>query len=145
MRRREYHPGQRAGAPLHSAQQAGATTACFDSHRHRKKSVNRESVGCLYAFGRGVSKDEAEAVKWYRKAAEQGFADAQRNVGVMYAKGDGVVKDEVEAYKWMLLAGAQGEENAKKDIQIFERRLTPSQRAEGQKLAREFKARKTLP
>jgi TPR repeat protein len=30
----------------------------------------------------------AEAVKWYRKAAEQGDADAQNNLGWMYARGN---------------------------------------------------------
>src|SRR5438093_7332738 len=51
-----------------------------------------------------VAKDEAEAVKWYRKAAEQNVADAQYNLGVCYDSGEGVAKDEVEAYKWWLLA-----------------------------------------
>ena len=78
-------------------------------------------------------------MKWYRKAAEQGNAKAQYNLGWMYANGLGVAKDEVEAYKWWLLAGAQGNENAKKKIPLIEQNLTPSQRAEGQKLAREFK------
>ena len=35
---------------------------------------------------KGVSQDKAEAVKWYRRAAEQGIAKAQFNLGVMYAK-----------------------------------------------------------
>jgi TPR repeat protein len=32
--------------------------------------------------------DYAEAVKWYRKAAEQGDADAENNLGWMYARGN---------------------------------------------------------
>ena len=71
--------------------------------------------------------------------AEQGNAFAQYNLGLMYEYGSGVVKDEVEAYKWYLLSGAQGNANAKKGIEIIERVLTPSPRAEGQKLARETK------
>jgi len=93
----------------------------------------------MYDNGEGVAKDEAEAVKWYRKAADQGFANAQFNLGYMYANGRGVVKDEVEAYKWYLLAGAQGDEDAKKEIERIEGKLTPAQRAKGQKRAREFK------
>ena len=31
-----------------------------------------------YAEGRGVAKDEAEAVKWWRKAADQGHEDAKK-------------------------------------------------------------------
>lgn len=34
-------------------------------------------LGYLYHMGRGVAQDNAEAARWYRKAADQGFADAQ--------------------------------------------------------------------
>ena len=47
-----------------------------------------------------VPKDEAEAMKWYRKAADQGSAWAQRHIGDMYAKGLGVSPDDAEAQKW---------------------------------------------
>ena len=97
------------------------------------------NLGVTYSDGRGVVKNEVEAVKWYRKAADQGNAKAQTNLGYMYANGRGVVKDEIEGYKWYLLAGAQGDENAKKNISIIERAMPPSQRAEGQRLAREWK------
>ena len=32
-------------------------------------------------MGRGVAKDEVEAVKWFRKAAEQNYAQAQFFLG----------------------------------------------------------------
>ena len=35
------------------------------------------NLGVMYDNGRGVLKDEAEAVRWYRLAAEQGDADAR--------------------------------------------------------------------
>ncbi|MBR4388959.1 MAG: SEL1-like repeat protein, partial [Prevotella sp.] len=34
-------------------------------------------MGLCYENGTGVAKDEAKAVEWYRKAAEQGDARAQ--------------------------------------------------------------------
>jgi TPR repeat protein len=34
--------------------------------------------------------DCEEAVSWYRKAAEQGYAEAQFNLGIMYATGEGI-------------------------------------------------------
>ncbi len=40
----------------------------------------------MYDNGQGVPQDYAEAVKWYRLAAEQGYAYAQYNLGVMYDK-----------------------------------------------------------
>ena len=47
----------------------------------------------MYANGGGVLKlYEAEAVRWYRLAAEQGLASAQHNLGVMYDNGQGVPK-----------------------------------------------------
>ena len=103
------------------------------------------NLGNMYRTGQGVAKDEVEAMKWYRKAADQGNAPAQVNLGLMYANGQGVAKDEVEAYKWWLLAGAQGNEFAKENIPLIERDLTAAQRAEGQRLAREWKPRKELP
>ncbi len=33
------------------------------------------SLGVMYDLGQGVAQDDAEAVKWYRAAAEQGVAD----------------------------------------------------------------------
>ncbi|MDP6128458.1 MAG: SEL1-like repeat protein, partial [Planctomycetota bacterium] len=35
------------------------------------------SLGGMYEYGRGVEKDEKEAVKWFRKAAEQGYEPAK--------------------------------------------------------------------
>lgn len=61
--------------------------------------------------GRGVRRDEAEAVVWYRRAAE-GAADsarAQGKVGDMYARGRGVRRDEAEAYRWFLRAAENGD------------------------------------
>ena len=44
--------------------------------------------------------DEAEAVQWYRKAAEQGGDDAIRAMVRCYREGVGVVVDEAEASHW---------------------------------------------
>ena len=62
----------------------------------------------MYSNGLGVSKNEAEATKWVRKAAEQGFAEAQKNLGFMYFNGKGISKNEAEAVKWYRKAAEQG-------------------------------------
>ena len=54
----------------------------------------------------------AEAVKWYRKAAEQGDAVAQCNLGVMYTTGQGVSQNYTEAVKWCRKAADQGDAQA---------------------------------
>ena len=62
----------------------------------------------MYDNGEGVPQDYAEAVKWYRLAAEQGDALAQNNLGAMYDNGEGVPQDYAEAVKWYRLAAEQG-------------------------------------
>ena len=61
-----------------------------------------------YHNGEGVPKDEAEAAKWYRKAAEQGYAEAQCDLGLCYHKGEGVPKDKRESVIWYWKAAEQG-------------------------------------
>ena len=43
--------------------------------------------------GRAVSLDYTEAVKWYRKSAEQGWPAAQASLGLLYVGGVGVAQD----------------------------------------------------
>jgi TPR repeat protein len=71
-------------------------------------AVAQFKLGVCYADGEGVKKDEAEAVKWYRKAADRGNAEAQSKLGLCYANGQGLVKDNAEAVKWYRLAAEQG-------------------------------------
>ena len=61
----------------------------------------------MYYFG-GVAKDDRQAVYWYRKAADQGNANAQYNLGVMYENGEGVAKDDKQAVYWYRKAADQG-------------------------------------
>src|SRR5208283_4273101 len=65
-----------------------------------------------YGLGRGVAKDEVEAVKWYREAAEQNDTDAQSNLAVCYGLGRGVAKDEMEAVKLLRKAAEQNHPKA---------------------------------
>ena len=83
----------------------------------------------------GVPQDDAEAVRWYRKAAEQGFAPGQSNLGLMYARGEGVPKDYVLAYAWLNLAVAQEEKGAVKAKDVLRAHMTTDQIARAQKLS----------
>ena len=62
---------------------------------------------------RGVLKDDAEAVRWYRLAAGQGNARAQYSLGLMYYNGRGVIKDPVLAHMWYNIGAAKGYEMAR--------------------------------
>jgi len=59
-----------------------------------------------------VRQGHAEAVRWYRKAAEQGFAGGQGNLGVLYDHGQGVKQGHAEAVHWYRKATEQGLVNA---------------------------------
>jgi tetratricopeptide (TPR) repeat protein len=59
-----------------------------------------------------VSQDYAEAVKWYCKAAEQGYAKAQYNLGCCFANDNGVLQDLTEAVKWFRKSAEQGHADA---------------------------------
>ena len=63
----------------------------------------------MYNEGKGVPQNYKTAEKWYRLAAEQGYADAQYNLGVMHDTGQGVPQDYKTAIKWYTLAAEQGD------------------------------------
>ncbi len=68
---------------------------------------------------RRIAADDAEAVKWYRKAAEQGDAYAQYNLGFMYDNGEGVPRDYAEAARWYRKAANQGEADARFNLGVM--------------------------
>lgn len=61
-----------------------------------------------YDTGKGVTRDGAEALKWYKCSAEQGNAISQFNVGSKYFDSNDVKKDYNEAFKWFLKSAEQG-------------------------------------
>jgi tetratricopeptide (TPR) repeat protein len=73
-------------------------------------------VGYLYLY---VS-EYPQALEWFRKAAEQGNANAARYLGDMYDGGWGVPKDHDAAIAWYRRAAAAGDETAKDRLQSFE-------------------------
>jgi len=93
------------------AQQSEADRKLLADIRAKAEKGDAQSqydLGNAFAVGRlGVAKDEVEAVKWFRKAAEQNYADAQYNLGCCYCKGQGVAKDEAVAVKWFRKSAEQ--------------------------------------
>ena len=70
------------------------------------------SLGTLFANGKGVLKDEPEAVRLYRLAAGQGYDPAEDALARMYLAGRGVAKDDAEAAKWFRIAADHGNANS---------------------------------
>ena len=92
----------------------------------------------MYYRGYGVPKDSAEAARWWRKAAEQGHANAQSKLGAMYADGVGVLKDEIEALAWFSVSAASGSDSAVKNRASLERRLGREATLAAQQRAKEI-------
>jgi len=65
-------------------------------------------LGMRYARPDDSGRDDVEAVRWLRQAADQGLAEAQYNLGIMYAGGRGVARDAEQAARWYRQAGEQG-------------------------------------
>jgi TPR repeat protein len=79
----------------------------------------QDKLGNTFLVGSlGVAKDEAEAVRWFRKAAEQNHAEAENSLGSCYACGQGVAKDEVEAAKWYRKAAERGNAHAQCNLGV---------------------------
>jgi hypothetical protein len=88
-----------------------------------------------------VPQDHAKAVRWYRKAAEQGHASAQYNLGVSYQEGEGVPQDYVEAHVWLNIAVSHASSDKRekwvKSRDEVAQKMSRPQIAEAQHRARE--------
>ena len=68
----------------------------------------QDALGHAYLHGEGVEQNYEEAVKWFRKAADQGYPPAQFNLGMRYRDGSGVEKNLREGFRWIRKAMEQG-------------------------------------
>jgi uncharacterized protein len=124
---------------------------------------SQKTLADAYARGDGVERDESVAAKWYERAANQGDFLAQFALGMIYESGQGVPQDRVLAYKWLNLAASHASPkvpNAANPIERMSQNLdvmnfkgaadlrdrlyqemTPPERAEAQKLSREFRSK----
>lgn len=98
--------------------------ARLEKKKNPRKSDNEESEdiklfdkGVDYYIGRnGISQDYAQALTYFRQAAEKGLPAAQHNVGFMYEKGLGVTQNYPEAIKWFKMAAEQGYEESQAEL-----------------------------
>jgi hypothetical protein len=96
------------------AEVAGARPLSADLAEIRKKAEAgvaeaQLKMGMAYANGEGVSKDEAEAEKWYRSSAELGNTKAQGELAWALAR-----RRELEGAEiWFRRAAESGDVNAK--------------------------------
>ena len=80
----------------------------------------------MYDNGQGVPQNYAEAMSWYRRAAETGHAKAQYNLGFLYTNGKGVPQDYITAHMWANLAASNGHHLAAKNRDSLASRMSPA-------------------
>jgi len=75
----------------------------------------------MYHKGLGVPQDYKEAIKWFRLAAEQGYAEAQYNLSLKDADGRGVLQDYKETVNGYQKEEIQG--NDKEAVKSYSKSL----------------------
>lgn len=127
------------------AQDDAEATKWFRRAAEQNDANAQTILGARYEQGLGAPQDDVEAATWYRKAADQGDGKAQLYLGRMYYVGRGVLQDFVLAHMWLNLAASRlsGDlrEKAARARDALSEMMTPVQRAEAQRFAREWKPR----
>lgn len=100
----EYRDGRRA---FFAGDMSGATTLL-------RKAADRDHAPAQALLARVLRHTDgtAEALQYLRKAAAQGYAEAQFELGAAYAAGEGVKRDPEEARRWMTRAAQGGYRSA---------------------------------
>ena len=143
-------------APAHAADfQAGLEAyqrndyeAALEEFRPLAEQGHAEAqykLGVMYDVGKGVPKNDTEAVSWYRKAAEQGHAWAQYSLAVMYYNGEGIPQDYVQAYAWFDIVASQGDKDAERVRDDLAKSMFPRELDRAKELFRQYWEAYVLP
>ena len=95
-----------ASAPLSA--QTNQTILELKANAEKGDAESQLHLGLYYFGGIGMEKNQAEAMKWFHKAAEQGNSGAENRLGAIYRAGVGVKKDSAEAVSWYRKSAEQG-------------------------------------
>ena len=85
------------------------------------------TLGNRYARGEGSKLDEAEAIHWFTRAAEQGNTYSQSQLGLIFYNRRGLSQDLTQAYFWMTVARANNDDASRVLSPIIRASLTRPQ------------------
>ena len=108
--------------------------------RSGKLAILLIALVVLAGFQPGPAK--TQDIEQIRKDSEQGDADAQNNLGLIYATGEGVPRTTSKPTNGINLAASRTKENAENfrlARNSLAEKMTASQVAEAQRLAREWR------
>ena len=79
-----------------------------------------ESLGIFAETGIGLDHPApADALNWYKKAAQQGSLDAATDIALVYANGKGVPRDPAQAVVWFRRAAEGGDASAQYNLALM--------------------------
>lgn len=130
------HPGKKNNQ---ENENGGGFPPVFDTPQDRQKTkrflkdlAEKDDAKAQYRLGEMHAEDmygedsedseavqnRSEALRWFRRAAEQGFVKAQRNMGLFYQEGFGVDQNDGEAVRWFRKAAEQGDADSQYDLGV---------------------------
>ncbi|MBE9589341.1 tetratricopeptide repeat protein, partial [Moraxella sp. K1630] len=72
------------------------------------QNSNNVKLQFYLAVAYDLEENYTQAIEWYTKSANQGYAEAQYNLGVMYYNGHGIKQDYQKAFEWHSKSASQG-------------------------------------
>lgn len=83
-------------------------------------AIAQTALATVYLAGLGgVARDDAEAARWTRLAADQGFAPAEYDLALLYYTGRGLPKDDSESARWLQRAADKGVAPAQNNLALL--------------------------
>jgi uncharacterized protein len=121
-----------------------AAAHCFRKAAEKGYALAQTNLAQMYAQGRGLPKDQREALNWLRRAARQGDAGAQFQLGRALHRQSldstvaGLSENRIEGFMWLQLASDQGFHNAESACNQLNLHMTKEEIEEGQSRVRHF-------
>lgn len=92
----------------------------------------QNTLGLAYQAGRGFGQDDAKAVEWFRRAAQQKHPAAISNLASMYYFGSGIARDEAAAVRLFTQAAELGNPEAEYVLGVMQAKGNPVSKDETQ-------------
>ena len=125
-----------AGLGAYRAQAYGEAFDEWQGCANENVAACQYALGVLHDEGRSVEPNLYAALKWYERAARQGYPDAMMQLGFLYATGRGdIVQNAVLAWVWFARAAVKGVELAAGHRDRVGRFLSAPELAEAQRRA----------
>jgi TPR repeat protein len=122
-----------------------AAAACYRKAAELGHTRAQAVLGQMHLHGELKPADLNEAFKWLSAASRSGDAEGQLTLGMMYALGKGAEPNLIRANQWVTLAAEQGHPQAVQARDQLATKLTSAERAESEKLIKEWQDQQTKP